>query len=108
MKPEKKKEQPHTLRKKIKRIDESRTALQAKNREKAKAIKAYQDRELELRENRDSWKNKYKEKEKENDELNEKLKSLANALEMKEEQLQAIRNEFNKVKKKHKCFGKPL
>jgi hypothetical protein len=37
------KDKPHILRKKIKRIDESREALQEKNREKAKAIKAYQD-----------------------------------------------------------------
>jgi prefoldin subunit 5 len=50
------KDKPHILRKKIKRIDESREALQEKNREKAKAIKAYQDRETELKENRDRLK----------------------------------------------------
>jgi chromosome segregation ATPase len=102
------KQKPHILRKKIKRIDESREALQAKNREKAKAIKAYQDRETELKQNRDSWKIKCKEKEKENAELAEKLKILAETLKMSEEELQKIRDEFNEVKKKsYKGFGKP-
>lgn len=100
-------EKPHILRKKIKRVEESRSVVQAKNREKAKAIKAYQDRETELKENRDNWKVKCKEKEKENEELNEKLKHLADTLEITVEQLQQIRDEFNEVKKKsHKGFGK--
>jgi chromosome segregation ATPase len=102
------KEKPHTLRKKIKRIEESRSTIQAKNREKAKALKAYQDREKELKDNRDSWKVKCKEKEKENEELQEKLKLIVNTLEITEEQLQQIRDEFNEVKKKCKCFKKPL
>jgi len=103
------KEKPHTLRKKIKRIEESRSTIQSKNREKAKAIKAYQDRETELRSNRDSWKVKCKEQEKENEDLKEKLKLVANTLEITEEQLQQVRDEFNEVKKKsYKGFRKPL
>jgi chromosome segregation ATPase len=102
-------EKPHKLRKKIKRIEESRSAIQNKNREKAKAIKAYQDRERELKDNRDDWKIKCKDKEKENEDLKEKLKLLASKLGITEEQLQQIRDEFNEVKKKsHKGFGKPL
>lgn len=103
------KEKPHTLRKKIKRIEESRSTIQAKNREKAKAIKAYQDRETELKNNRNNWKGKCKEKEKENEDLKEKLKLIASTLEITEEQLQQVRDEFNEVKKKtYKGFRKPL
>jgi len=103
------KEKTHILRKKIKRIEESRSTSQAKNREKAKTIKAHQDRETELKNNRDNWKDKCKEKEKENKSLKEKLKLIANTLEITEEQLQQVRDEFNEVKKKsYKGFRKPL
>jgi hypothetical protein len=52
-----------TLRKKVKRIEESRSSIKAKSREKGKIIKAHQDRESELKKNRDDWKTKCKEKE---------------------------------------------
>lgn len=41
------KEEASTLRKKVKRIEESRSSIKAKNREKSKAIKSYQDRQGE-------------------------------------------------------------
>lgn len=94
------KDKPHLLRKKMKRIEESRNASQAKNREKAKVIKAYQDRETELKNNRDSWKAKCKEKENENKDLKEKITLITSTLEITEEQLQQVRYEFNEVKKK--------
>lgn len=102
------KEKPGLLRKKIKRLKVSRDTGQARNREKAKIIKAYQDRETELKNNRDNWKDKSKEKEKENEELKEKLKLIASTLKITEEQLQEVRDEFNEVKKKsYKGFRKP-
>lgn len=93
-------EKPYILRKKLKRIEDSRSASQDKNREKAKAIKVYQDRETELKNNRDNWKVRCKEKEKENEDLKKKLKLIASAFEISEEQLQQVRDEFNEVKKK--------
>ena len=41
-------EEARTLRKKVKRIEESRNSIKTKNREKGKTIKAYQDRQKEL------------------------------------------------------------
>lgn len=89
------------MRKKVKRLDESRTAVKAKNREKSRAIKSYQDREQELKQNRDEWKIKCKDQEKECTELNNKYKQMADLLEMKEEELRIILREFEELKKKY-------
>ena len=53
------KETPRDLRKKNKRLEESRDLQMAKNREKSKEIKASQGRINELTESRNKWKNKY-------------------------------------------------
>lgn len=101
-------EQPHLLRKKIKRIEESRASTKAKSREQAKALKAQQKREQELIENRNSWKAKCKEQKNKNDELNYTYKQVAEQLEVTEEQLKQVLDEFNELKKKHHPgFGKP-
>lgn len=109
MKPEKTniKKEARSLRRKVKQIDESRCNIKAKSREKAKIIKAHQDREIELKESRNSWKAKAKEQEKANDELDKKYKDIAALFEMKEEELKKILDEFEELKKKyHKGFGK--
>ena len=90
-----------TLRKKIKRIEESRSSIKDKSREKGKIIKMYQDRENELKENRDKWKIKCREQEKECAELDKKYKHVAELFEMKEEQLKDILREFEELKKKY-------
>ena len=95
------KDEARALRKKVKRVEESRCSIKAKNREKGKTIKAYQDRQTELEQNRDSWKTKSKEQEKECEELNNKYKYIASLFEMKEEELRQILKEFEEFKKKH-------
>lgn len=100
------KKEARLLRKKLNRTETSRSLIKAKSREKSKIIKTHQDREQELKESRDMWKNKYKEQEKENDKLHDDLKFLADQLQMTEEDLQKIRDEFNELKKKsHPGFG---
>lgn len=94
------KKEARLLRKKLKRTENSRGLTKAKSREKSKLIKAYQDREQELKENRDKWKTKCKEQKKENETLRDDLKKLADQLQISEEDLQKIRDEFNELKKK--------
>ena len=102
------KEEARNLRKRVNRIEESRSSIKDKNREKGKTIKAYQDRQNELEQNRNSWKTKCKDKEKECDELAQKYRYIASLFEMKEEQLREILEEFEDLKKKHQeTFQKP-
>lgn len=93
------KEEARTLRKKVTRMKESRDLVKSKNREKAKVIKAQQDRERELVENRDQWKAKCKEQEKKNEEQSKILKKLASQLEITEEELQQVIDECSELKK---------
>lgn len=95
------KEEARALRKKTKRIEESRSLIKSKNREKGKIIKAYQDRQTELEQNRDHWKEKCKKEELERMELDEKYKHIAALFEMKEEKLREILKEFEELKKKY-------
>jgi len=95
------KDEARELRKKVKRLDDSRAGIKAKNKEKAGAIKAYQDREVELKDSRDQWKAKFKEEEKRNAEQSKKLNEIAVLAEIKEEQLKKIIEEFEDLKKKH-------
>jgi len=95
------KDEARELRKKVKRLDDSRALIKAKNKEKAGAIKAYQDREVELKESRDEWKAKFKEQEKRNIEQAKKLNEIASLARIKEEQLKKIIEEFDDLKKKH-------
>jgi uncharacterized coiled-coil DUF342 family protein len=100
------KEPPYVLRKKMKRIEQSRDSVKSKSREQAKSLKAQQKRERELIDNRDGWKAKCKEQECKNDDLNHTLKKVAEQLQVTEEQLQQVLDEFNELKKKHhKGFG---
>jgi len=100
------KEEARLLRKKLKRTEGSRSSTKAKSREKSKTIKAHQDRQKELEENRDTWKKKCKEQGKENDKLRDDIKQLASQLQMSVEDLEKIRSEFNELKKKsHPGFG---
>lgn len=105
MKPKKEKLNPkdeaRVLRKKVKRVEESRSSIKAKNREKGKVIKMHQDRQSELKKNRDDWKSRCKEQEKECTELDKKYKHVAALFEMKEEQLKEILSEFEELKKKY-------
>src|SRR5208282_3572284 len=95
------KEQPFVLRKRIKRIEQSRDSVKSKSREQAKSLKAQQKRERELIDNRDDWKVKCKEQECKNEGLNNTLKQVAEQLQVTEEQLQQVLDEFNELKKKH-------
>lgn len=95
------KEETRALRKKTKRIEESRNSIKAKNREKGKIIKAHQDRQNELEKNRDDWKAKCKEQEKERINADNKYKEFAALFDMKEEQLRDILKELDELKKKH-------
>jgi len=95
------KEETRALRKKAKRIEESRSLLKTKNREKGRTIKAYQDRQAELEQNRDDWKAKCKKEEIERTELDKKYKKIAALFEMKEEKLREILKEFEDLKKKY-------
>lgn len=101
------KEEARALRKRMTRIENSRDSVKAKSREKAKVIKAQQDRERELKENRDHWKAKCKEQENKNEELSKALKKLASQLEITDEELQQVLDECNELKKKlHRGSGK--
>ena len=95
------KAEARALRKKNKRIEESRAEIKAKSREKSKAIKEYQDRQTELAKNRDDWRAKCKEQEKERIAVEDKYKQVVALLDMKEEQLEDILKEFEELKKKH-------
>lgn len=94
-------EEARELRKKVKRVEESRSSIKAKSREKGKTIKVQQDRQKELEQNRDDWKAKYKEQEKERIDTDEKYKRIAALLKMKEEELREIMREFEELKKKY-------
>jgi chromosome segregation ATPase len=89
------------LRKKVKRVEESRSSIKDKNREKSTAIKKSRDRQRELEESRDQWKTKYKQSEKESAELTEKYAYLASLLNVKEEQLRQILDDVEELKKKY-------
>lgn len=95
------KEETRVLRKKTKRIEESRASIKAKSREKGKIIKAHQDRQTELEKNRDDWKAKCKEQKKERMNAENKYKQVAALFDMKEEQLKDILKEFEELKKKY-------
>lgn len=95
------KEEARALRKKVKRVEESRSSIKAKSREKGKTIKAHQDRQKELEQNRDDWKVKCKKQEKECIDTDDKYKKVAALLEMKEEELRKIMEEFEELKKKY-------
>jgi hypothetical protein len=92
-------EVPRLLRKKITRLTGSRDSIKVKSREKSKIIKAQQDREQELIENRDHWKVRCKGQEKKNEELSRGLKKLADQLEVTEEELQQVLDECDELKK---------
>lgn len=95
------KEETRALRKKNKRVEESRASIKAKSREKGKIIKAHQDRQTELEKNRDDWKAKCKEQEKERINADNKYKQFATLLDMKEEQLKEMLKELEEFKKKY-------
>lgn len=95
------KEETRALRKKAKRLEESRLSIKAKSREKGKIIKAHQDRQTELEKNRDDWKAKCKVQEKERIAADDKYKQVAALFDMKEEQLKEILREFEELKKKY-------
>jgi len=95
------KEEGRILRKKVKRIEESRSLIKTKSREKGKTIKSHQDRQKELEQNRDDWKAKCKAREKERNDTDDKYKRVAALLEMKEEELRTIMEEFDELKKKY-------
>ena len=95
------KQEARELRKKVKRIEESRSSIKSKNREKGKTIKAQQDRQKELEQNRDDWKVKYKEQEKMLIDTDDRYKRVAALLEMKESELRTIMEEFEELKKKY-------
>lgn len=95
------KEEARTLRKKNKRVEESRSLIKAKSREKGKIIKAHQDRQTELEQNRDEWKAKCKEQERQRIETDKKYQHVAALFDMKEDQLKEILKEFEDLKKKY-------
>jgi chromosome segregation ATPase len=95
------KEEARALRKKVKRVEDSRSSIKIKSREKGKTIKAHQDRQKELEQNRDDWKAKCKTQEKERIDIDDKYKKVAALLEMKEEELRTIMEEFDELKKKY-------
>lgn len=94
-------EEARLLRKKIKRVEESRSSIKDKNREKSTVIKKSKDRQRELEVSRDQWKDKYKQSEKEAAELTEKYAYLASLFDMKEEQLKEILDDVEELKKKY-------
>ena len=95
------KEETRTLRKKVKRIEVSRSSIKAKNRKKGEIIKDLQGRKSELEESRDKWKTKHSAQEKACDELSKKYREMADLLQIKEEELREVIKEFEEVKKKH-------
>jgi chromosome segregation ATPase len=95
------KTETRALRKKIKRIEESRSSIKGKNREKSALIKKTQDRQKELEESRDQWKAKCKQSEKETAEVTKKYAYLASLFDMKEEQLREILDSSEELKKKY-------
>lgn len=100
------KEEVRIQRKKIKRVEESRASIKAKNSEKGKIIKAHQDRQAELEQNRDDWKTKCKEQEKERIQADNKYKELAALFDMREEEFQEIIKELADLKKKYPSISK--
>ena len=92
-------EEIRLLRKKFKRIEDSRSAIKTKSREKGKTIKAFQDRQTELQESRNQWKAMCKGKEKEIEELKSEHQKAAKILKMELEKLQQIIQEVEMVKK---------
>lgn len=94
-------EEARSLRKKIKRVEESRSSIKDKNREKGAIIKKSNDRQRELEDSRDQWKAKYKQSEKETAELSEKYAYLASLFNIKEEQLRGILDDIEELKKKY-------
>jgi len=94
-------EDARKLRRKVKRIEESRSSMKTKSREKSNIIKTQQDRQTELKQNRDNWKAKCKEQERARIETDNKYNHVAALFEMKEEELRGILKEFEELKKKY-------
>ncbi len=101
------KEEARLLRKKLTRIESSRDSVKTKSRDKAKVIKAQQDRERELKENRDLWKAKCKEQENKSEALDKTLRKLASKLEITEEELKQVVDECTELKKNLRRGSKP-
>jgi hypothetical protein len=79
------KAETRSLRKRFKRVEQSRDSMKDKNREKGTTIKKLKDRHKELEESRDQWKAKYKQSEQENSDLAEKNVQLASLFNENEE-----------------------
>lgn len=86
------KREARTLRKKIKQVENSRSSIKVKSRNKGVAIKKLKDRQKELEDSRDHWKEEHAE-------LNKQHAYLASLFEMKEEQFRQILKEFEDYKK---------
>jgi len=96
------KAETRSLRKRFKRVEQSRDSMKDKNREKGTTIKKLKDRHKELEESRDQWKAKYKQSEQENSDLAEKNVQLASLFNLKEEQLENLLDDFEELKKSMK------
>jgi predicted nucleic acid-binding Zn-ribbon protein len=94
------KKEARDLRKKTKRLEQSRASIKSKSREKGKTIKAYQDRQVELEKNRDHWKAKCKQQEKALIEAENKYKESAALFNMQEEEFRNLLEQFEELKKK--------
>ena len=85
------KERPGELNQKIKRLQGSRDGLKLNNREKAKQNKILRDRNAEIAESRDQWKNRSKELIRHKEDLEQQIEAFkeeAKRERMRAEQLQ--------------------
>lgn len=69
------KERPGELNQKIRRLQESRDGLKLNIREKAKQNKKLRDRNAEIAENRDQWKNRSKELIRQKEDLEQQIEA---------------------------------
>jgi len=90
------------LRKKIKRLEESRDLQMVKNRDKSCSIKAREGRINELTESRNNWKKKYLALEQNLDILRAELEKKENEFKNREKELTNIVHEKEKILEKEK------
>lgn len=105
----KKAETPRDLRKKNKRIKESRDALKERNREKSVDLKKNRGALDDLKKSRDSWKARYEQTVVKNQKLaldiknqSTELKESKRAISEKDNQLLKLQKKCEKLKKKMK------
>lgn len=91
---------PSDLNKQLKRITHSRDEAKEKNREKNLLNQKLRDRNVEILESRDHWREKYKEISREKKDLEQQMQFTQDRLEQESKRAEQLQQEIEEIKKK--------